>query len=122
MKFLAPLLFISIFFASCDKYHARKLSGTYRCQVHFYSWIMNQGVVSDTIYSEDLDIQQDGKNLIVLQNTIPIDSVWKGKEFYQGDVHDYLTVRFRNDSIYVTRSSGGLGGNGSRTYAGVKKK
>jgi len=83
---------------------------------------MNQGVVIDTIYSEDLEIQQDGKNLIVLQNTIHIDSVWKGKEYYQGDVHDYLTVQFRNDSIYLTRSSGGLGGNGSRTYAGIKKK
>jgi len=122
MKFLAPLLFISIFFVSCDKYHAHKLSGTYKCQVHFYSWIMNQGVVIDTTYSEDLEIQKDGKNLIVLQNTIHIDSVWQGNEYYQGDVHDYLTVQFRNDSIYVTRSSGGLGGNGSRTYAGVKKK
>ena len=122
MKFPALLLFISIFFSSCDKYHARKFSGTYYCQVHYYYWIMNQGILADTNYMEDIEIKREGKKLIVLENEVHIDSLWKDKEYFQGDAHNYLKVQFKNDKVYVTSSSGGLGGNASWKYVGVKQK
>jgi hypothetical protein len=82
----------------------------------------NQGVVIDTIYTEDLEIQQDGKKLIILQNSIHIDSLWTGKKYYQSNGSTYYTVQFRKDSVYVKHSSGNAIGNGYPTYAGVKKK
>lgn len=110
-----------IFLNSCDKHHAKKLSGTYKCAVNYRYWDMT-GTNIDSNYTEDLEIQQDGKSLKILDCSIHIDSLWKGNEYHYGEIHNYIEVQFKGDSIYVLRSSGGLGGNGSRAYKGKKMK
>lgn len=104
---------------SCDKYHAKRLAGTYACTVDYHYWDMTP-VVIDSTYKEDIEITQEGKNVVVLGVAIPVDSLWKENEYYQGNVHDYMTVLFRDDSVYITRSSSGLGGGGTLTYSGKK--
>lgn len=118
-QLLILLAFIGLF-SSCDKYHAKKLSGTYSCKVDYHYWDMTP-TNTDSTYHEDLEIKQNGKNVIVFGTSIPIDSLWKEKEYYIGYVHNYMNVLFRNDSVYITRSSGGLGGNASWKYQGIKK-
>lgn len=117
-----PLILLACFalLLSCDKHRAKKLSGTYSCRVDYHYWDMTPST-SDSTYQEDLEIKQDGKQVIVLGTSIPIDSLWKEKEYYIGYVHNYMNVLFKNDSLYITRSSGGLGGNASWKYRGVKK-
>jgi hypothetical protein len=105
---------------SCDKHHAKKLSGTYSCKVDYHYWDMTPSTI-DSTYQEDLEIKQDGKNLIVLGTPIHIDSLWKEKEYQLGDIHNYMRVLFRNDSIYITRSGGGLGATATWKYQGSKK-
>lgn len=105
---------------SCDKHHAKKLSGTYSCRIEYHYWDMTPLNI-DSIYYEDIKIGQDGKFIVVLGTSIHIDSLWKEKEYYDGYIHNYLKVLFKNDSVYITRSNGGLGGNASWTYEGEKK-
>lgn len=107
--------------SGCDKYHAKKCSGTYSCKVAYHYWDMTPTMI-DSTYQENLEIKRSGKNVIVLGTSIPIDSLWKEKEYYEGNAHNYMTVLFRKDSVYITRSNGGLGGNASWMYQGVKKK
>ena len=104
---------------SCDKHHAKKLAGTYACKVDYHYWDMTP-THFDSTYFEDVEVEQDGKNVIVLGTTIHIDSLWKGKEYYEGYVHNFIIVRFKNDSLYITKSGGGLGGNASWNYYGLK--
>ena len=111
-------LFVSVF-QSCDKQHAKDLSGIYNCQVHYLYWDM-MPTNKDSTYNEQLEVLQDGKYINVLNYKIHIDSLWNGKEYYTGYIHDYFKVKFTNDSLYATRSSGGLGGNASWTYKGIK--
>lgn len=104
---------------SCDKHHAKKLAGTYACKVDYHYWDM-MPTHFDTTYFEDVEVEQGGRNVIVFGISIDIDSLWKGKEYSQGYIHSYMNVLFRNNSVYITTSSGGLGGNSSSKYAGVK--
>lgn len=115
--YLASILLIT---TSCDKYHAKKLAGTYDCTVKYHYWDMTPLIV-DSTYKEDIPITQEGKNIIVLGTSIHIDSLWRGKEYYEGYIHNFMTVLFKNDSVYITRSGGGLGGNASWHYSGLKK-
>lgn len=78
-------------------------------------------VIIDTMYNEDLEIAQDGKYVLVLGTKIHIDSLWKEKQYMKGDIHGFLQVLFKNDSVYITKSSGGMGGNGTIIYEGIKK-
>ena len=103
----------------CDKQHARKLAGTYACRVDYHYWDMMPTNIDSTYY-EDVVVTQEGKNVIVLGTEIHIDSLWKEKEYYEGYIHNYIKVLFKKDSLYITRSGGGLGGNASWQYAGLK--
>jgi hypothetical protein len=77
-------------------------------------------VVIDSTYQEDIEITREGKNVIVMGTSIPIDSLWEGNEYYEGNVHNYITVLFKSDSVYITSSSGGLGGGCTINYSGRK--
>lgn len=124
MKRATSFLFVSIivlFLMSCDKFHAKKLAGTYSCRVDYNYWDMTPKII-DTTYQEEIEIKQKGKLLEIFNHSIPIDSLWKEKQFYQGDVHSYMKVLFKNDSVYITTSGGGLGGNSSAIYTGRKVK
>lgn len=118
-QLLILFLFFGLLF-SCDKHRAKKLSGTYSCKVDYHYWDMTPSTI-DSTYHEDLEIKQNGKNVMVFGTSIPIDSLWKEKEYSVGYVHNYMKVLFKNDSIYITRSSGGLGGNASWKYKGIKR-
>lgn len=104
---------------SCDKHHAKKLAGIYACKVGFHYWDTTPTYL-DTTYFEDVEVEQDGKSVIVLRTTIHIDSLWKGKEYYEGSMQNYINVLLKNDSLYITKSGGGLGGNASWNYYGLK--
>ena len=105
---------------SCDKYHAKKLAGTYACKVRYIRTTYYEPSIDSTYY-EDITIKQDGKNVIILGTPIHIDSLWKGKKYYQGYIHDYMEVQFKKDSVFITKSGGGLGGNVAWVYSGLKK-
>ena len=113
------LLIHVILFQSCDKHRAKKIAGTYHCNVHYHYY---DGIpqVIDSTYIENLTVTQDGKYINVLNYHIHIDSLWNEQEYYEGYIHNYITVKFIEDSIYVTRCSGGLGGSASYTYTGKK--
>lgn len=117
---LSLVLLLMVLTYSCDKYHAKKLAGRYACKVESHYWDITP-MTMDTTYNEDIDITRDRNDLIILGNRIHIDSLWKEKEYTIGDVHYYLTVLFRKDSIYLTQYSGGLGGGGTTKYSGRKK-
>lgn len=114
------LAIIMLTVISCDKYHAKKLAGTYACKVRYVQWTMNQPSIDSTYY-EDITIKQDGKNVIIQGTPIHIDSLWGEKKYYQGYIHDYMEVQFKKDSVYITKSGGGLGGNVAWSYSGLKK-
>lgn len=121
-RFFYTFTFFTVFvlsLTSCDKFHAKKLTGTYSCEVDYHYWDMTPLII-DSTYHEDIESTRQGKNVIVLGTSIPIDSLWKEKEYYEGNVHDYITVLFKDDSVYITRSSGGLGGGCTLKYSGRK--
>lgn len=109
-----------LLFTCCDKFHARKLSGTYTCQIHTSSYMMGSNSTYKS-YTDDLIVKHKGKNVIVLNNTIPIDSLWGGHAYSVGSGSNYFKIQFINDSIYYSSHSGGLGGSYSTSYAGKKK-
>lgn len=106
---------------SCDKIKARKFSGKYRCTVDHYAWIMNQGVIADTSYVEDIEIKRAGKMVNVMGRSIHVDSLRDENIYKEGQSNNYFSVLFKKDSIYIESMSGGLGGNSSWMYAGRKK-
>ena len=114
------LLILSVAISGCDKHHSKKLSGTYSCKVSYNHWDMTPSFI-DTTYNEDILIEQDGKYLLVMGYAIHIDSLRGEKEYNNGYLSNYMKVIFRNDSIYLTKSSGGLGGNSTWDYQGRKK-
>lgn len=115
------LLFVAgiLSFSSCDKYHAKKLSGTYQCSVHYHSFTITPSEV-DSTYSESIEVKREGKELKVLGYTVPIDSVWETDGYMIGSYNNYFQIRFVGDSLYCYQYSGGLGGNVTYDYQGVK--
>lgn len=109
-----------VLLTSCDKHHAKKLAGTYSCTVEYHYWDISPTLI-DSMYTEDINIEQDGKFIVVLGTRIHVDSLWKEKEYSTGHVYNYIKVLFKNDRVYITRTSGGLGGGASRSYEGNKK-
>jgi len=106
---------------SCDKMKARKFAGTYRCTVDHYAWVLNQGVIADTAYAEDIEIKREGKHVVVMGRSIHVDSLRNEHAYKEGQYNNYFSVLFKKDSIYIEMMSGGLGGNSSWMYAGRKK-
>lgn len=109
-----------VFATGCDKHHAKKLAGTYHCWVHYHYWDMSPKLV-DSTYEEDIIVRRHGKIIHVLGSTIPIDSLRHENEYTEGYIHDYTRILFRNDSLYVVRSTGGMSGNASLEIAGSKR-
>ncbi len=125
MRFIRLLTLLSLLvlfglLSSCDKYRAKKLSGTYYCSVNYHYTDISPETI-DSTYNEDIIIEQDDKDVIVLGTSINIDSLWKEKEYFEGNYNDFLQVLFRNDSVYIQKYSGGLGGSSSLTYKGLKE-
>lgn len=115
----STLVFLIVSTTSCDKIHAKKLAEKYQCTVHEYSYMM--GTDSwDTVYIQTIEVTREGSILNVLGYSFHIDSLLKGKEYSEGDVHNNRKIQFINDSIYFSTYGGGLGGGGGSSYAGIK--
>ena len=121
--FKSSLLFLALctLFSSCDKHHAKKLSGTYSCKVHGKYYLMNQ-YSTDTTYSAELTITQDKKFLLILDKKIHIDSLWRENKYEEGSFQKYFQTQFKNDSLYVSYGSSSQSSNFSSDYACSKKK
>ena len=120
LHLLTFILAITILICSCDKHHSKKLSGTYSCKVHCHSWTLS-GSVFDTIYFEEIEIKQEGKDLKILDELIHIDSLWNERQYNEGNYPNYFSVLFTNDSVYITNGGSGHGGAGYCKYSGKKK-
>lgn len=114
------LLLISLL--SCDKYRAKKYSGTYYCIVktHHYSMYSSP---EDSTYMADLIVTQDSKSIKVFGISIHVDLL-KEDGYYTVNTSStsYYKIRFIDDKIYFSYSSGGLGSGGGASYSGTKLK
>lgn len=117
---LLIIALVVLLLSNCDKQHARKLSGTYDCKVEYHYWDMTPTSI-DSIYNESIKIEQDGKFVEVFGKSIHIDSLWEEKEYKEGNGNNYFSIVFKNDSLIMKHSSGGLGGNATSIHKGVKK-
>lgn len=113
-------IFQLILFNGCDKQHAKELAGNYNCIVQYNYWDMIPTSI-DSTYSETLEVTRSGKFLTVLNHEVHIDSLWNGQEYYEGYIHNYIKIRFQNETIFVTSHFGGLGGGATWKYEGNKE-
>ncbi len=120
MKRLVLVSFVSVLLFSCDKYHAKRLSGTYQCTVQYHAFTITPTEV-DSTYTESIQVERDGKELKVIGYTVPIDSIWETGGYLIGSYNNYFEIRFKGDSLYCYRFSGGLGGNVTYDYKGLKQ-
>lgn len=114
---LVILLFGSV---ACDKHTAQRLAGRYASTVAFSSWDMTPSNF-DTVYTSEVEIEQDYKHLIIGGQRIHVDSVRNERRYRQGTHNDYVEVQFKKKGLlYLYIYSGGLGGGGSYTITGTK--
>ena len=108
--------------SSCDKYQAKKLSGTYKCEVEYSYWDMTPTNL-DTTFTEEIEITRNGKDLFVFENSIHIDKLKNGQEYQKGSGQNYFSVTFnkKNETVQITRRSGGQGGGSTSQYFGIKQ-
>jgi hypothetical protein len=122
MKPIYSMLLVSVLslmlLSACSKKGSNKNSEKYRCTVHHYSW--TGGFHYDTLYVDTIEVKREGDFITLLDNSFLIDSIWKGTKFKEGNVHDHREIQFIHDSIYFSTYSGGLGGGGGTSYAGIK--
>ncbi|MFN5417891.1 MAG: hypothetical protein ACK5B9_12605 [Flavobacteriia bacterium] len=118
--FISVCFLVFSFLISCDKHHAKKLAGSYTCQVHSYS-ISGGTVTLDTNYTETLEVKQEKNKLNFLNQSYHIDTFWNEKRYYTTFTHGYLDIQFKNDSINYEMRNGGQGGYGIITYKGKKQ-
>src|SRR3972149_2397013 len=92
------LIFSSIFLMfGCDKIRAEKFEGIYQCFIESNSWISG-GPNTDTSYFGDLDIERDGKELIISSNWyVNVDFISNEKKYSEGGGSNYISIQFKND-------------------------
>jgi hypothetical protein len=122
MKPIYPLLLVSVLslmlLSACSKKGSKKNSEKYRCTAHLKS--SGPGFYYDTLYIDTIEVKREGDYITLLGDSFLIDSIWKGTKFKEGNVHDHREIQFIHDSIYFSTYSGGLGGGGGTSYAGIK--
>src|SRR5688500_19290722 len=92
-----------IILAGCDKRDAKKLFGTYKCEVTSHSWGMNQSSAYTT-YTKEVNVNLDGKFVKIFSYSIHIDKL-RDENIYSEPVgHSTFQVQFKNDSIYIKES------------------
>jgi hypothetical protein len=114
MKKSLILFFIVFGVFACSK--ERKYSGDYSCEVdgHFYE--LNAYNI-DTTYQEHLEVKREKKSIIVLNKTIPGDSLIEGEWYNHPVGYGYFRVKVSADSLYVSTWFGGWGGGSSYKYS-----
>ena len=104
--------------SACEKKQPKKLTEKYYCSIRHYSW--TGGLQYDTIYHDTIEVKREGDYITLLGNHFHVDSVWRGNPYSEGYVHDHREIQFKNDSIYFSTYSGGLGGGDGSDYMGIK--
>ena len=84
--------------------------------------MINGGYTYDTIYTEIVEVKQEGVYVNVKGFKVHIDSLWKGKKYSVSVSGDHRSLQFVNDRLYYYAWGGGLTGGGSQTYEGKKIK
>lgn len=112
----ALLLFV---FVACSKHRAKKLAGTYHCQVSSRHYQMGAGT-TDSTYFEDVKVARKGRELSVMNATFDVEEVENEKQFQIGSMDNSMYVVFKEDSLIIRRYSGGMGDNVTLVYKGVK--
>jgi len=122
MKKIIYILVLTLLILSCDKIKSSKYSGTYIGESDIYAWNMNDGVTSDTVYTDTLDIVPEGDYLLIYwQKKTHIDSIQENVTNYESLGSDSYSVKFSNDSIYYNSHGGGQGGGGYYSFIGSKE-
>ncbi len=114
------ILLASACLMSCDKYRAKRWSGIYACQVDYHYFDITPQSI-DCTYTQDIEIKEDGRNVIVLGHQVYVDCLRHENKYRVGDIHNYLEVQFKKKQVFIFRYGGGLGGNASYRYVGTKK-
>lgn len=119
MRYLSLVVVVLILF-SCDKYQASRWSGKYKGIKHCSSWMMNSGS-TDTSYVFEVEVVSKRKYVQIAGFEIPVDSMRKENLYRIGNYDAYTEFKFVGDSLYMSNYSGGLGGGGGCSFAGVRK-
>jgi hypothetical protein len=136
MKNLICITFILLFFA-CKKEkqddnnspslfvdYRDAYIGTYNSTKLCFYWDMNHPTPDTTFFgavSLSVIKHPTVSNLIIVgPDTISIDTSGTYSGFYNPPGYHYYTASFRNDSIYVSNSVGGLGGGTNCSIIGKK--
>lgn len=98
----------------------KRLSGDYYCEVSSHTWDIS-GYSHDTVYNAFITMKQSGTDIIILNQTIPYDSISQGKEFIKPKHHGIFKIRVYRDSLFISQSGGGLGGGYGSTYRGLQE-
>lgn len=104
-------------FVSCKKINTRKLAGSYSCFVDYSYWEITP-YYYDSTYNKTITIDRDKKWLNINGIPVHIDSLTYDETYMEMIYGRPFTVQFTStDSLYTFRSSGGLGGGSSTSYA-----
>ncbi len=126
MKNIVRLLIICIILFnisfSCKKHRAKKLSGTYECEVN-YVYYDGAPTHIDSSYYETVEVKQDKRHIEVLGLKIHIDSIWDGQVYRRnGGGRNYKTISISDNKIDYYSEGGGQGGGYRITYNCIKSK
>lgn len=114
------LILLSIFLASCvsDKLE-HPFAGTYDCEVTHHYWDIN-GSSSYSTEQKDLFVSLKNDSIEILGYKIAQDELQYGQSYFFGFSYNHTTIRFEQDSVFISSFSGGLGGGTSTSYKGRK--
>lgn len=126
--FIIILVSLGVIFQSCDKKKAGKLTGSYNCnvvQTTFTEPLENGDSWTEISIEkvENIEVKSNAEFVEILGHSIHIDSL-KNENLYVEycDIPScsLFKLRFKEDSVFITVKSGGLGGYVIESYKGVK--
>lgn len=108
-------------FFSCDKRELKKYAGEYECNRSDGSWSASEPAEYTIVPNQILDVERNKKFIELLDIRVHVDSIEPGEEYRSGDVFNYVTLRFSNDSIAFRQVQGNADSGTSFGYYGVKR-
>lgn len=102
-----------------DKIPPHPFAGNYWCTVSKYSWSINgPGTSSTEEYM--IEVLRENDSIDVLGARVHEDELEEGEVYFFGQSYNYIKFHFSNDSLYISRFSGGLGGGTNTSYVGIR--
>lgn len=116
------IIFTTIFILlACrkDKVPPHPFAGNYWCKVTTYSWSLgNPGSSSTDEYM--IEVLRENDSIDVLGAKVAEDELLEGQQYFFGQSYNYISFHFSNDSLFIARFSGGLGGGTNTSYKGAR--